>query len=110
MSFEHSINFTRVQNVSIRRSSRCISGEDDLWSETSCTLLKLMLCSRLTYPLTYIRINQQSKNNAVELLYTRHRGPSCLSIIERCPYSEVVLCKLYVVVAAGSVLIREVAL
>ena len=58
----------------------------------------------------YIRINQQSRNNAVELLYTGHRGPSCLSIIERCPYSEVVLYKLYVVVAAGSVLIREVAL
>ena len=74
MSFEHSINFNRVQNFSIHKSSSaviytklikrggcvcfnesrfyqfCITAEADLRIETSCALLKSsrMLCSKLT--------------------------------------------------------------
>ena len=58
MSFEHSINFTRVQDISIRRSSSAImreliTAEEDLRIEKSCTLVELMLCPKLTiaYPL-----------------------------------------------------------
>ena len=58
VSFEHSINFNRVQVVSIRRYFQyktdkalyqfCIAAEKDLRIETTCTLVKLMLCSKLT--------------------------------------------------------------
>ena len=47
VSFEHRINFTRVQDISIHLVQLYNIGED-LWIKTSYTLVKLMLCSKLT--------------------------------------------------------------
>ena len=99
MSFEHSINFTRVQDISIRRSSTAImreliTAEEDLRIEKSCTLVKLMLCPKLTitYPLhcdhtamnlynimkqkIIIKRSSSSSSSSLEHIPERHGGRS----------------------------------